>query len=62
VEGLCFAYRQILQEFSVWRPELARQLTTADRHLVEDLPNEAGFLYEGYGHPVALREEGLAFG
>jgi hypothetical protein len=34
VEGLCFTYRQIPQEFSVWRPELVRQLTPADKDLI----------------------------
>lgn len=62
VEGLCFTYRQIPQEFSVWRPELVRQLTPADRDLVEDLPDETGFVYENYGSPAALLGEGVAFG
>jgi hypothetical protein len=39
-----------------------RQLTPADRDLVGDLPDEAGFVYENYGSPAALLGEGLAFG
>lgn len=62
VEGLCFTYRQIRQDFSVWRPELVRQLTPADKDLVEHLPDETGFIYENYGSPAALLGEGLAFG
>jgi hypothetical protein len=57
VEGLCFTYRQIPQEFSVWRPELVRQLTPADKDLVEDLPGETGFIHENYGSSATLLGE-----
>jgi hypothetical protein len=62
VEGLCFTYRQIPQEFAVWRPELVHQLTLTDRDLVEALPDEAGFVYDNYRSSAALLAEGLAFG
>ena len=62
VEGLCFTYRQIPEAFEVWRPEMARQLASADRDLVDDLPGEAGFVTENYGSIATLLGEGLAFG
>jgi hypothetical protein len=62
VEGLCFTYRQIPLEFPIWRPELVRQLTPADRDLIGDLPGEAGFVYDNYASLTALLGQGVAFG
>lgn len=62
VEGLCFTYRQIPEHFHILRPESARRLTATDADLVETLPDEALFLYQNFGTPAALLNEGLAFG
>jgi predicted GNAT family acetyltransferase len=46
----------------VWRPELVSRLSTADVAQVAALAGDARFLYESYGTPEALLDEGLAFG
>ncbi len=61
-EGLCFTYRRIPTDFRATRPERARRLFAAQAPVVAALPGEASFVYQNYGTPEALLDEGLAFG